>query len=133
MAGFVRELKAKAGDEVKVGAVVCVLDDTKVLTVKMAAAKGGEALKEGQKATLSVGGKKVDVKVEKIINGEARGTIENPKNELKPGEKGTLTVEKAGPRTALRDARGVAARPPYPVRGGPPRSRPNPLPCRCIR
>lgn len=100
VAGFVRELKAKAGDEVKVGSVVCVLDDTKVLTVKMAAEKGGEPLKEGQKATLSVGGKKVDVKVEKIINGEPRGTIENPKNELKPGEKGSLTVDTGG-RTLL--------------------------------
>lgn len=100
VAGFVRELKAKAGDEVKVGSVVCLLDDTKVLTVKMAAAKGGEGLEEGQKATLSVGGKKVDVKVEKIINGEARGTIDNAKNELKPGEKGSLTVD-AGGRTLL--------------------------------
>lgn len=98
-AGFVRELKVKAGDEVKLGAVVCLLDDTKVLTVKMAAPKG-ESLKEGQMVTLSVGGKKVDVKVEKIINGEARGSIDNAKGELKPGEKGSTSIETGG-RTLL--------------------------------
>ncbi len=99
VAGFVRELKVKAGDEVKVGAAVCVLDDTKSMTVKMTAAKG-EAISEGQKASLEVGGKKVDVKIEKIINGEARGVLDNAKGELKAGEKGNLTVETAG-RTLL--------------------------------
>jgi len=99
VAGFVRELKVKAGDEVKVGAPVCVLDDTKSLTVKMTAAKG-ETISEGQKASLEVGGKKVDVKIEKIINGEGRGVLDNAKGERKPGEKGNLSVETAG-RTLL--------------------------------
>ena len=99
VAGFVRELKVKAGDEVKVGAVVCHLVDTKALSVKMAAAKG-DPLKEGQKAVLDVGGKKVDVKIEKIINGEARGTVDNATGELKAGEKGTMTVDTGG-RTLL--------------------------------
>jgi multidrug efflux pump subunit AcrA (membrane-fusion protein) len=95
VAGFVRELKVKAGDEAKVGAAVCLLDDTKQLTVKMAAAKG-ETLSEGQKASLELGGKKVDVKVEKIINGEGRGTLDNAKGEHKPGEKGALSIDGGG-------------------------------------
>lgn len=99
VAGFVRDLKVKAGDEVKVGSVVCQLDDTKVLAVKMAAPKG-ESLKEGQKVTLDVGGKKIDAKVEKIINGEPRGSIDNAKAELKPGFKGSMTIDTGG-RTLL--------------------------------
>lgn len=99
VAGFVRELKVKAGDEVKVGAVVCQLDDTKVLTVKMTSPKT-DPLKEGQKVTLDVGGKKVDAKVEKIINGEARGTVDNAKGELKVGDKGSMRIDTGG-RTLL--------------------------------
>ena len=60
VAGFVRELKVKAGDDLKVGAPVCVLDDTKTLTVKLTVDKGA-TLTEGQKVSLDLGGKKVDL------------------------------------------------------------------------
>src|SRR5262249_43313129 len=47
-AGFVRDLKVKAGDALKAGGAVCALDDTKTLTVKLAVPTGG-TLTEGQK------------------------------------------------------------------------------------
>ncbi|MBK7861987.1 MAG: biotin/lipoyl-binding protein [Archangiaceae bacterium] len=99
VAGFVSALKVKQGDPVKTGSVVCHLDDSKVLSVKMAMAKG-EKMAEGQTASLSVEGKKVDVKIEKIINGEGKGTLDNSKGGFKAGQKGDLTIDTGG-RTLL--------------------------------
>jgi multidrug resistance efflux pump len=97
--GFVSAISVKAGDPVKMGTPVCHLDDSKVLTVKISVAKG-ETMAEGQTAILNVEGKKVPVKIEKIINGEGRSSLDNAKGGLKPGAKGELTIETAG-RTLL--------------------------------
>ncbi len=99
--GYVSGLKVKAGDVLQPGNAVCKLEDSKVLRVKMSAAdKGFDAIQEGQAATLSLAGAPVAVKVDRVLGGEASGSLDNAKGTYKSGAKGEGVVA-AGGRSML--------------------------------
>ncbi|MDB4959818.1 MAG: hypothetical protein JWO36_7387 [Myxococcales bacterium] len=98
-AGFVAGLKVKPGDQVQGGTPVCRLDDTKVLVVNMRVGKG-DSMIERQTASLTIDGKDLTVKIDKIENGEGRGVLDNARGTLKAGTKGELSID-AGTQSLL--------------------------------
>jgi multidrug resistance efflux pump len=96
-AGFVSNLKAKAGDTVQKGDPLCKLEDSKSMRVKISATgKGADALSEGQTATLTLPSGTLEAKIDKLIGKEAQATVDNKGGTLKTGTKGDGTVNAGG-------------------------------------
>jgi membrane fusion protein (multidrug efflux system) len=98
--GFVTAIAVKPGDCVKQGAPVCSLVDSKVLVVTMRV-DGDGVLSAGQTASLAIGGKQLDVKIESVQDGEGRGELDNASGTLRASTRGELSVD-AGSRSLLR-------------------------------
>jgi multidrug resistance efflux pump len=96
-AGFVSNLKAKAGDTVQKGDPLLKLEDSKSMRVKISATgKGADALSEGQTATLALPSGTLEAKIDKLIGKEAQATVDNKGGTLKSGTKGDGTVNAGG-------------------------------------